>query len=548
MALATCATVVALAALFARIFIGGDVPHVLADEYAYAAQAKALWSNQQPGPFVAQSGNWLYIFLQSISFAYPDNFLTISRVINALSVLSAGGALFFTFRRSTNDLLTGLIALVGVATFGASHARLFMPEAMQFAVTIFLICAFYKFGLAPSGIRASLLGVLLGIGGMIKIHMFFFAPCILIGIGLVVFIHRSLWRNFLTLAIPFLISFLASAYVIRWGISGNRDMNLLGSFYGGIAEHNQTSLAKFSMYWYVFKRHILTLLLAFPLTIALSAMAIAGLRRSPSSINVIRCTLIVAQLGIIGMLLVTAIFTVDTAGTGPYESYTRIHGRYYEHYLIITLIISSIYAGNFLKEIEVKYRATLLLVAGIMLIFAFSATRNFGWQNPTDFIAAFGLYWIPGARAVALVMYISAALALLLRPNMASFAAILVAVISLAFPALAYDRFLIRAPISDTDKAAKLASDAMLGTKENVEIISYQTDAEIYRAAFHLLNQPSTMMVTSSIKDQQTACNLVTSPQASWYLVIYPATPIHCGGANDIAEFGHVAVYSAHPL
>jgi hypothetical protein len=544
-AFAICTAVATLTTLFLRLFIGGDIPHVLSDEYAYAAQAKALWDHQQPGAFVAQSGNWVYIFLQSISFAFPESFLTVSRILNALSVSAAGLVLFLTFRRSAGSILMGLITLIAVITFGGSYARLFMPEAMQFAITIFLVCAFYWFGTAPSFARALLLGVLLGVAGLIKIHMFFFAPCILAGIALLAFIHRWSWHEFVKMTAAFMVFFLVSTYTIRFSISGDTSMNLLGPFYGGLAKHNQASMSHMREYWFVFKRHLLTVFLAFPSVIAVSAIALMSLRRSASNLNVVRCTLAVVMLGILGMMLVTAVFTVSAAGTGPYESHDRIHGRYYEHYLVIAMIVGSVYASRFLSETNVRYRTVCLSLESLLSIAAFFSTRHFEWQNPNDFVSAFGLYWVPQARAAALGLGLLTIGVLLLQPKISSVAATAATVIMLVFPAWKYDSFLVNTPVSDTDRAAKIVSSETLHTKQKVEIISYQANAEIYRAAFLLLGQPSTMIVLPSKGDEKVTCNLIATSGASWHLVIYPSPLFHCE-TRSVYNVGQTAVYSTH--
>lgn len=532
------------ALLFFRVSIGGDNPSVLADEYSYAAESQALWLHQAPSNLTPVTGNWLYLAVNSVDFAFKSNFMTLARVWNIFSLALCCGVFFSTFRKFAGDALAGGVILVVAATFGGTYSRLFMPEAMQFAAITIATCAFYQMAERPSLRNASFLGVALGLGILTKVHAILLTPCFLVGICLVAYTRRLSLRTSGSMCISFLAASLLTVYALRLAITGRHDLNLLGNFYGGIAENSGATWAKLPRYAYVLKRHFVTLFLMFSPSIAIAVIALIGLRREISPLTALRCTIFSLALGLGGMLLVSAVFTVSVAGSGPYESLNRIHGRYYEHLLMLIAVLGALGATKFQRDVNRFTRLGVFFAISVMLVLSYTASSNIGWQNPTDFVAAFGLYWVPQARTVAMILSLVVLMTLALRPTLSNAAIIFALFIAVSFSAYECDKVTTSTPIQGPDRAAAMVGAGDVNVRsDKVIVITPQLNADLYRTAFHLLRHNLSIQVVPSIGNTSYKCP-VGLASANWVITLSTKSSLICKDLMQVSRFNDTVVYS----
>lgn len=532
---------IALIILFFRVFLGGDHPNVLSDEFAYADEAKALWDHSLPSALTAQTGNWFYLLIMGSSFITNSPPYDMAKILNVLAVVFAGIIFYIVYKNDNKKILTGITIFVCVVTFAGGYARLFMPESMQFAALLLIACIYHRFGLKPSLIRVFQLAAMMAIAGLIKVHMFLLVPCFIIGIGLIIYIHKLKYQDFIKYTLVYLIALLGVVYALQLIIHGHVNINIFGKFYGATAEQSLFQIHNIHKYLYVLKRHVGTLLICFSPVLVLLSFAIIGMTRTNSYINVVRSTLIVLSLGFFGMLFVTTVFTVSVAGQGPYESLNRIHGRYYEHILILIMVISTIFGYEFTKAINAKVRYVAILSATILLIVSWHLTSNIGWQNPNDYMAVFGLYWVPHARFIIFVVSLSALLLMAALPNFAGIITASTLSGLLVFSAFQYDRLILITPPPSVDKAADMIKAMTLGKDSNVVIASASNNADLYRAGFILLKKNVHLEVIPSLNKQTIYCTYKDS-KANLYLVISKIEQ-KCSGFNEIAKFGENKIY-----
>lgn len=534
-----------LALLFFRVSIGGDMPSVLSDEYSYAAASQSLWLHQAPAIGVPATGNWLYLGINALDFALNANFLTLARVWNVLALACCCFVFVLTFHKLAGGFLSGAVIAILAVSFGGGYGRLFMPEAMQFAVMTCAICAFFKLATHPTTCRTIVLGITLGLAIQVKIHAFLMVPCFIVGICLAAYIHK---RSIVTLG-KLLASFLCSVVItiltLRFAISGQYDLNLLGDFYSGLAKQSGTTWARVPSYLYVVKRHLATLFLLFTPAIATVIAALAGIRREATPLNALRCTILVAAIAAGGMLLVSAAFTVSIDGSGPHESINRIHGRYYEHLLLLLAALSAICATVFYREISRKLRWAIFFISAIGLFLSYKATHGFGWQNPSDFVAAFGLYWLPHARQMALALGACTIFAVFIRPTQASSAALFALTVVLTFSAFEYDRLVTHTAPGGADRAAAmLAATAVNGEGGRIVILSPQINTDFYRAGFHLLKYNPQLLIVPTFANDEAHCPVDTTA-TSWLLVVSTMGKTSCGDFVQVTRFDDSTVYSS---
>lgn len=532
-----------LALLMFRVSIGGDNPSVLSDEFSYASESLALWLHQAPPNLTPITGNWLYLAINSTDFAFNANFLTLARAWNVLSLGLCCTIFFLTFRKLAGNALAGGIIAIEAVTFGGTYARLFMPEAMQFAAIVIATCAFYKMAERPSLRNAIILGVALGLGILIKVHVILLIPCFLAGICLVAYVQRLPLRASASLCISFLITSLLTVYVFRLAITGQYDLSLLGKFYGGIAEESGVAWTELPRYVYVLKRHFATLFLVFSPSIAIALIALIGLRRSPAPLNALRCTMFSITLAFGGMLLVSAVFTVSVAGSGPYESLNRIHGRYYEHLLMLIAALGAMGATKFQRDVGRLARIGVIVVIIIALALSYKISRTIGWQNPTDFVAAFGMYWVPRARLVALVIGLIVLVTLGLRPTLSNVVITFALLIAALFSAYECDKVVINTQIQGSDLAATMVAAADVNPQsDKVILVTPQLNEDLYRAAFQLLrHNPSIQVIPAIGTGSKTCPKNVASTR--WLIVLSTKSSLACKDFVQVSRFNDAAVY-----
>jgi len=494
---AMAAILVSLILILCRILpIGG--PAIFSDEYAYAAWCSALFhGTQTPPPLAAALGNWLYLRLYEIAYVGVGSFLVKARVLNAITAAFAAGLLVSTFHtaeQSRKVELSALLAIGFVVSLLGTYAAYFIPEAPYFAsVCLWLYCG-VKYIRSQNLLLALAIGFAGGIATMTKAHGIFMLPSSFL-VVLVLGLRTQLgWRKVLISIVLLVAGWFActSAVDLLLGTGGGLDP--LGGFYtsvglqtaGHLGSYRGTLIAELAL------RHVATLILivGMPLLLCawLSLLAVFSALRSDAQ-ALLRFPALLVFCTLAGMLVVACVFTISVADTGPFETLTRLHGRYYEHFALLASCIGIVGSKTVLSRWTWGVRLAVLLAFLVLLGLSWKLSNSVGWQNPNDFATAYALYALPNGRQYALVLGAVGATAALAWPRHAPAFLACAFLVWLGIDSVTTEK--LRWPIHEHAAgrvAAMVAESAAGSTPASVEIVGSSDTVPFFRAAFHLLN------------------------------------------------------------
>jgi len=492
------AALVAAMLVFVRVLpIGG--PAIFSDEYAYAAWASALLKGlAAPPPYAAAVGNWLYLRLYGLTFVGSGSFLVNARIINAVITGVSAGVLVFTFRLVEPGqklvLVAGLAVSFAAGLLG-TYAAYFIPEAPYYASVCFWLYCAAKYAGRPKLSLALAIGIAGGIATMTKAHGIFMLPASLLVLLLIgVRLHRG-WRDTSSAILALVVGWFVCTTVISVWLGAHAGINPIGSFYAGLGVHTAEYVGG-DRGWMIIRvglRHLATLVFigGMPLLLCgwLSLVALFCPSRSTYD-TPLRFTALLLFILLVGMLFVTAVFTVSVAGMGPYETVNRLHGRYYEHFALLACCVGILGSGQIIGRWSGRARALMFGVFLALLGLSWWLLRNVGWQNPNDFAMAYALFALPNGRWYAVGIGLLGAGAALLWPKRAPVFFSCAFAIWLGVDSIATER--LRWPVQEPAAgrvAAMVAANEAGSSRATIEIVGSGATVPVLRAAFHLLNE-----------------------------------------------------------
>lgn len=515
--------------------LGG--PFVFSDEYTYAAWSSALLhGTQTPPPLAVSVGDWLYLRLYEIVFVGSGSYLVKARVLNAIISALAVGALVPALHASESSrrpqLAVALAVGFVVALLGA-YAAYFMPEAPYFACICLWLYFLTKWVEKRNPSIALAAGIVGGIATMTKAHGLLMLPATLLMILLVGLKMKEDWRKAIVSAVLLLVGWFVCTTVISLLFGHDTGINPIGGFYTGLgldtAEHmggDPGALIKLAL------QHVAALVVVVGLPLLLcSWLALVAVFRplrhgykAPLQFPalVLGCTLI-------GMLLVTVVFTVSVAGTGRFETLARLHGRYYEQFAWLAACVGIIGSRSVLIRWPWWTRAMVFIAFVVSLMGSWWVLGDVGWQNPNDFATAYGFFANPHGRLYAMVLSAVAALSALVWPKQAP--TILASAMLLW---LGYDAVCMEQKRWSTHEQAAGRVAAMVAEQESgngratVEVVGPGETVPVFRAAFHLLDKQTRLALGAA----DNTCG-VAGRTPDWVIAVDGASD-PCGYLNDV--------------
>lgn len=478
--------------------IGG--PSVFSDEYAYAAWSYALFHGlQTPPPLAASISNWLYLRLYGLVFAGAGPFLVKARVLNAVISALGAGVLVPTFLRaepSTKPQLAVVLSIGFAAGLLGTYAAYFMPEAPYFAcVCIWLYCV-TRYAKTPTVLLAMGTGLVGGLATMAKAHGILMLPAALVMFTLVGFWVRRSWKLCLVDAAVLVVGWFICTTVIGLLLGNGSGFNPIGSFYSGLGLHTAETLGgdRVGMIGRLGLQHVATLaaIAGMPLLLCMWLGLNALLRPLRSGYDsALQFPAFALGCMLIGMLAVTVVFTVSIAGAGPFETISRLHGRYYEHFAVLAACFGIVGSRDVLSRWSPWARALVFGLFVVLLVMAWRSLRAVKWQNPNDFAIAYALFAEPDGRLWALLLSGVGAFLALVRPKHAPTILACALLIWLGFDTVSMER--LRWPIQEQPAgrvaAMVAANEAGANPRASIEIVGLGATVPVYRAAFHVLNE-----------------------------------------------------------
>lgn len=494
---ALAAALVSLVLILIRILpIGG--PAIFSDEYAYAAWSSAFYHGAvTPPPLAASFGNWLYLRLYEIVFVGVGSFLVKARVLNTVFSALGAGILVLTLHiadRSRKPLLAASLSVGFAAALLGTYAAYFIPEAPYFAVVCLWLFVLTTYTATPSVRLALGVGVVGGLATMTKAHGILMLPATLV-LFLILGVRQARgWRAICVDCALLVAGWLLCTIAIDAFLGNGGSLNPLGSFYSGLGVQTAEHLGGYSKpaILLLAARHLATLVLimGLPLLICFSLGLVAlfrPLRKGyPAALQYPALALVCM---LIGMLLVTVVFTVSVAGHGPAELLTRLHGRYYEHFALLAACFGIVGSAKVLVRWIWPVRLTVLVLFLAALVAAELFSRSIGWQNPNDFALAYGLYALPAGRIYAVVLGMFGAAIAMIWPKHAPFALTCTFLIWLGIDLFATEKLRWSVQEQAAGQVAAMVAEAESGsTSATVEIVGPSGTIPVLRAGFHVLN------------------------------------------------------------
>lgn len=357
-------------------------PSVLGDEWSYSLYSRLLPLSK------AQIPSFLYFLTYRSSNLCGADFMGCVRVLNAGFFVAAAPFLFMLARRYMQPVLALVLTLASLLGPVSTYTAFFMPEAMYFF--LFWVFAWLVLAVAtPTSSRSGLLvGALLGIMCLVKLHAVFLLAGY-VGYLLMVLAltrgHRS-FRATLLCIFATVTAFFVARLILGYFIAGRQGLDLLGGFYAAQANSNFRHPDLGSVLHYGIRSlwghgMALVLLYAVPLT------CVFKLRRIPAGIDDPlsgdRQRLLIFGIAVLSALVAaTVYFTANVPDGNPVQALRRLHMRYYDFALPLLYLIAG--AWTRAEVTPSRYRALrhVLSVLFIGGLYAFATYHHLGGYAP----------------------------------------------------------------------------------------------------------------------------------------------------------------------
>lgn len=361
----------ALAFVFLFLFFrnAGIYPIVFIDEWIYSSAARSRHLAE------AQVPSYLYFGLYRLTQVCGDSYLDCNRLLNSLFYVLAAPLFYLLARRVAPAWLAALLALALALSPANAFTPFFMPEAMYSLAFWALTWSAMWCHARPGAGRAALLGVVLGLAILVKLHALFLAPALALfqlysaaaerrGDG-----WRWLRRGALWAALT-----LGTAMLVRLGLGwlaarGN-GLDLMGSLYSGQAAYTAKThyplpqLIGFA--WHNLQGHLMLLGLLFAAPLAALLAAFNRLRPADQPGHWLQSYSVYTLLVLGSLLGVTILFTASITGLAVGDGTARIHTRYYDFALPLLLLCAA--AAAYAPAQPLKTLPRLLLGGAVLLL------------------------------------------------------------------------------------------------------------------------------------------------------------------------------------
>lgn len=504
------AILIAGALVLIRILpLGG--PRIFSDEYVYAAWSSALFhGTKTPPPLAASLGNWLYLRLYGTAFAGVGPFLVKARVLNAAISALAAGVLASTLRTaepSTKPRLAIVLSIGFVAALLGAYAAYFIPEAPYFAGVCFWLYCTTKYAKTPSFTLALATGIVGGMVTMTKAHGILLLPATLATFVLIGWRIDRRWERCLVDVVFLVFSWFACTAVISLLLGNGSGINPIGSFYSELGLHTAETMGSDRGHAIVqlCLQHIATVVAVAGMPILLSTwLALTALLRPlhRGYHSALQFPAFALSCMLVGTLFVTVVFTIAVAGSGQFESISRLHGRYYEHFAILAACFGIVGSRSVLSRWSLWARALVFSLFVVLLAIAWRSLETVKWQNPNDFSIAYAMFAEPDGRLLALSLSGISAFLALAWPKHSPTVLACALLIWLGFDTVSMERhrWPIQEQVAGRVAAMVAAGEAGATPRASVEIVGSSATVPVYRAAFHLLNERIGFALGSAVK------------------------------------------------
>ena len=341
---------------------------VFPDEYIYSTSSRLIPLSRAVIP------DYLYYAIFSITKACGDGSLECARLLNSVLFVSASLFIYSICKNVAGHKTALLVAVSSALLPASSYTAYFMPESLYYSVFwMFTYCLYrYRQEICPR--RMILLGAVVGLLSLVKPHALLLMPALLVYFWAYARHSEKDGPSMrIRLLLYFAITVLSVKLLLGFALAGVNGFCLFGPDYStGVTDSvsvqgNYLNLIENAAM--NIQGHITAMCLLF--SVPTAYLVLCGVR----SVAVGRtgCNDAIAaytSLVLASLLIVVALFTAATAGTGPYEITNRLHGRYYSFIFPLLFIISASQVNRQIPEAGLKWRVLAALPVGAAILYA----------------------------------------------------------------------------------------------------------------------------------------------------------------------------------
>lgn len=513
-----------LAVSFGTIFLFllfrnlGLYPFVFADEWTYSVSSRLKTLSDANIP------SYLFLFLYRCTNYFGDSFLEGARILNTIFFTLSLPFIYFVCRLVASRNISSFVAVISLLLPVNIYTAYFMPESMYFFC--FWVFSWFALTFFDKEIvyYAAISGFLLGVMALIKVHAIFIIP----GFVFFVFFCRVLslahskFIEFLKFVVVFGCSFCLVRLSMGYLLAGWAGLDLIGGLYGSYAKaaidfDHLFKSALLAMRSFI--GHIMALGILFSLSMCFLVDS-SGYKKSEKALNPRFHLLQVYTLFILmPLLVVVAYFTATVAGSGPYETVSRLHMRYYDFIFPMLIIVVASKIENIKSKLAVPkalYGLVFIFIANFT--YAFATKFNSYTLNVVDSPVLHGVISRHNSLIIFSVFGIFCLLLMFLDIGLASSVYFYLFIPLFTIVSLYNGSKELRHNLKPTtyDVAGQFAK-SLLGDDYPELVVIGSEPAGLYRVLFHLDSSKDSLIVVP--QNASIDKNIIPS-EKSWALII----------------------------
>lgn len=338
------AAVLCLLFLFLLFRNMGLYPVIFSDEESYSSMARTLPLSEALVP------SYLYARIFRATSACGDGFLECARALNAVIFVLSAPFIYLIGRRAMSRPLAATAAFLSIAGPASIYTWYFMPEATYFFGFSVLSWQALRYHERPGALNAALLGILLGLLALIKVHAVFLIPglvCFLVFVAATRTPRQTPVAIVREVVLATLV-FVTLAAMVRFSLggllAGKAGLSLFGPFYQNQAGNTGAARADlgtlFGLALINTKGHAMSLAALFAVPIASMLLWRPGQQTVEGTESAIKGIFAYGLIMLITMVGVTVAFTASIS-SGAHESIGRLHMRYYDFVLPFLVLFAA---------------------------------------------------------------------------------------------------------------------------------------------------------------------------------------------------------------
>lgn len=347
----------------------GLYPTVFADEYTYSKFSRLLSLSESTLP------NYLFLFIYKITNLCESGFLDCARFLNVLFFSLASTFIYLISTKFTGNKTSLLIALLSVLAPINTYTAFFMPES-------FYYLSFWAFTYLALSIKKNdhishwlFMGMVFGLSALIKPHALLLSPAIVVYFFVMqtCFFSEKIRKIDCFKLLGFIATTIFTKLIIGFVLAGHSGVTIFGATYASMASGALDSGHYINLVKMAFsnlKGHLLSLCLLFSVPVCQLLFVFCCFlkkNKTPSNtMNIILYTFLILS----SLLIIVPLFTASVSGSGPYETVSRLHIRYYSFTFPLFLLVAAAQLTSNGSSIPRKWRALVGLTIAMAIIYA----------------------------------------------------------------------------------------------------------------------------------------------------------------------------------